>query len=488
MVRSVFTSLLLVCAGSAGANTAAVQASNPKLRLDQKAVAERVLKDSPQAKIDNLTSELARLEYATALSRLDWSLTFTGGINRDETEQLTGGIIDRTDSLVTSVKLEKPLLTGTNVSLEYARNSNQFDFATGSTPTFNNSLTSDSLTLQLSQSLWNNSFGRGTRAEVNAAEKALEQARLQRLVSLQETVLRGIRLYWETFTARRNFEESVAARDRYVKLVESVRRKNSFGYTNPGELAQTEAELLAREATVKTESLNYLSKMDELKNFLNVPEATEVDVVASLDVPALPTLPATSIEGLRSYRIQELRLKSSELREVAAKSRSGPSLALVAELEANGVNDQASDSFNEMIAQDNPRAYVGLLLTHQFGSGVQSERALNAKLNKQIASLNRDTEVRKLAERESFLKRQVQATYANALTSQNQKDFRQKAVQELQRSFNQGRTDISLLIEALNRYSASEVNYAVTLGQYQIALNEWAAFRDELIPSQLEDK
>jgi outer membrane protein TolC len=113
---------------------------------------------------------------------------------------------------------------------------------------------------------------------------------------------------------------------------------------------------------------------------------------------------------------------------------------------------------------------------------------MNARLNKKIATLNRDTEVRKLTEKENFLRRQVQASYANALTSKSQKDFRQKAVKELQRSFNQGRTDISLLIEALNRYSAAEVNYAVTLGQYQIALNEWAAFRDELIPSQLEDK
>lgn len=489
---SLFVRLALIWTSSSFLSSlvsvALAQPSGEKLRLDQKAVAERILKNSPQAKIDNLTSELARLEYATALSNLDWALTATGGLRRDESEPLTGGIIDRTDSLVTSVKLEKPLITGTTLSLEYARLSNQYDFTTGSTPTFNSSLTGDTLTLKLTQALWNNSFGRATRADVSAAEKTLEQARLQRLVSLQETVLRGIRLYWETFTARRNFEESVAARDRFVKLVESVRRKNSFGYTNPGELAQTEAELLVQEAKVKTESLTLLSKMDELKNFLDIPPGSEVDIVAPLEVPAIPALPTTALENLRAFRIQNLKLNSSELKEVAADSRSGPSLALVAELGANGVNDKASDSFNEMISQDNPQAYLGVLLTHQFGSGLQSERALNARLNKQIATLTRDTEVRKLTEKENFLRRQVQATYANALTSKSQKEFRQKAVQELQRSFNQGRTDISLLIEALNRYSAAEVNYAVTLGQYQIALNEWAAFRDELIPSQLEDK
>lgn len=486
MVKVALTSASILLASLIGSLPSL--ASIEKLRLDQKTVAERVLKDSSQAKIDNLTSELARLQFATSLSQLDWSIALTGGLSRDESEALTGGIIERTDSLTSSLTLTKSLLTGTNLSIEYSRISNQYDFEPGSTPTFNSSLTGDTLTFSVTQNLWNNSFGKATRAELSAAEKALEQARLLRLVSLQETVLKGIRLYWETFTARRNFEESVAARDRYIKLVDSVRRKSSFGYTNPGELAQTEAELLAREATVKSESLTYLTKMDELKTFLNISATTEVDVVASLDVPAMPLLTTAEVEKLRAFRIQDLKLQSSQLSERAAESRSGPRLALVAELASNGVNDQATDSFSEMLAQDHPRAYVGLQLTHQFGSGLLSERALNAKLNTQIATLSRDTEVRKLKERESFLMRRVQATYANALTSKNQKDFRQKAIQELQRSFNQGRTDISLLIEALNRYSLSEVNYAVTLGEYQIALNEWAAFRDELIPSQLEDK
>jgi outer membrane protein TolC len=54
-------------------------------------------------------------------------------------------------------------------------------------------------------------------------------------------------------------------------------------------------------------------------------------------------------------------------------------------------------------------------------------------------------------------------------------------VQEIQRSYQQGRVDISQLIDALNRFFAAEIQYTQAVGDYQMSLNEWAAFQDQLI-------
>ncbi len=51
----------------------------------------------------------------------------------------------------------------------------------------------------------------------------------------------------------------------------------------------------------------------------------------------------------------------------------------------------------------------------------------------------------------------------------------------MQRSFNNGRVDINLLIEAMNKFFSSQVQYTRAVGDYFIALNEWAALNDELI-------
>ena len=80
------------------------------------------------------------------------------------------------------------------------------------------------------------------------------------------------------------------------------------------------------------------------------------------------------------------------------------------------------------------------------------------------------------------------ATYAIAQSSMKQKDFFDKAVQELNRTYTQGRTDIKTLIDLMNSYFASEVQLSRAIGDYQIALNELAASRDELIADPQQEK
>jgi outer membrane protein TolC len=59
---------------------------------------------------------------------------------------------------------------------------------------------------------------------------------------------------------------------------------------------------------------------------------------------------------------------------------------------------------------------------------------------------------------------------------------------EMQKNYNNGRVDISLLIEAMNKYFSSRVQHIRSVGDYYIALNEWAAQKDELIKDAEESQ
>ncbi len=60
-------------------------------------------------------------------------------------------------------------------------------------------------------------------------------------------------------------------------------------------------------------------------------------------------------------------------------------------------------------------------------------------------------------------------------------EFREKALNQLQKSFNLGRVDINLLIDAMNKFFSAKVQHTRAVGDYFITLNEWAALNDELV-------
>src|SRR5690606_3975170 len=111
----------------------------------------------------------------------------------------------------------------------------------------------------------------------------------------------------------------------------------------------------------------------------------------------------------------------------------------------------------------------------------QEQEYTHRRIQRHLQETQLDRRRREFTDSENNNVRKVRAAYANALSAKKLVQFRDKAVKEITRSYNQGRSDISILIEAINRYSNAEVDFSRAIGDYQISLNEWAALRDELI-------
>lgn len=460
--------------------TAAPFAHGEVLNLSQKDVAETILRQGPKAREVAYKYEQSKVPLLTAQAAVNWNLLLESGQEVDKAENF--GLLGdfKFERYKTTFALSKPLLTGTTLGVNYARTSQKSDV----TGTANPQLTLDSLGFTLEQTLWGNFLGAGTRASIAKAEFDYEATLSLRANELEDLVLEALRAFWNAYVAQENFRESLASRDRYEKLVAAVRRKTSLGYSAPGELSQVQAEYEGRVQAVKNASTAYLANVDLLITLLGLPPGSEVNFVVPKELPPVPKLSDKAIEELRIVRSQELKLKASQEDLDSSLSAAKPTLNLVGRYATTGVDPQADGSFAEMTGNTHPTYYVGVKLQYSFGSGILDEgiRARKAARALEEVKLGRT----RLEERDKAVaaERKVGATYAVAQSALRQRELREKAVQELNRTYNQGRTDISVLIRALNDLFATEVEAMRALGNYQIALNEWAAIRDELIPDE----
>lgn len=474
------SSVLLTAAPQAWAATA-------KLHVTPEIVAQTVLRQGPRAiEIGDLFLE-KKLATAEVRVRYDWMLNIETDFEKDNSEVFyplpspSGANFQR---YYTTLELKKPFSSGTVVKLDYTRISQKADLVLGSPNPFGvlPNETQDAVGLKIEQSLLRNFFGRKDRAEIDQADLQYQADDLMRLEQTQKLVLQSLHAFWDAYVAQESFQEAMASRARYKTLIAQVTRKTAEGYGRSGELAQAKAEYESQDQNVKLSSLEYLKRLDDLVTLMKLPRDTDIELDVSAETPPVPELPKVSPEDLRVIKAEELRLKSAEKGVGAARSDAYPDINFVGEAFSSGLGQTSNGSLSALTSGSHPRYYAGLKFSYHFGANVQSARILNRQTRK---DLEKTRLVRKKMERLDALAqahRKVETEYAVVQSAKRQKTYRQKAVHDLSRSYNIGRTDIRLLIDAINGLYSTEIGLWKAVGDYQIALNEWAATRDELIP------
>jgi outer membrane protein TolC len=475
-----FVPLIILIFSFSGWSQQKPGARGPTVSLTQKNAAEMVLKQGLKAKEVNYTYQVMALAPFEALKPYDWVLSLESGTSQDDNQSFS--VIDsQVHRRETVFAASKSFLTGTKMTFGYSRTSQMV-----LQPPATNPATLDVASFTLEQALWGNFLGLADRAAVNAAEIQYNANMILRVNELEDLVLQTLKQFWDTYVAQESFQEALSAKDRYEKLVATVRRKSSTGYSSPGELSRVQAEFETRVQTVKQTSIDYLSNLENLVTLLGLSAATEINFVVPTSLPAVPQLKNIPIEDRRTIRSQKMKVEAAHEAMRAADSLTHPSFNLVGRWGATGLDTDAGEAFSQVSSQANPLFYVGVKFQYSFGSDVQAQTAFNRRMTYELEQTKLKRQLLEESDKELQAERKVAATYAIAQSTRSQKDFREKAVQELTRSYNQGRTDISILIDAMNNYYTSEVDYARAIGDYQIALNEWAAVRDELIPGKEE--
>lgn len=457
-----------------------ITAAPKTLILSQKDVTQLVMTQSHKAKETTLKYQQMMLTPLQKLALYDWTFSAESGYEWDHTEGPAHPSTLTNQTYKSNVRLKKSLLTGTILNFEYSRNSLYANDVNISAPK-TSQYTNDLLGFSIEQNLWKNAFGKQDRAELEAAELTYQANVITKNAELQDLVLESLRLYWNTFVAQENFSEAMAARDRYQRFVNELRKKTSYGYSNSYELFQVQAELENREYQIKNSSLDYLKNTESLTQLLNLAPDTKIQFPALENIPDVPALNKKNLEDNRNIKSQSLKIKAAEETLTASRSQGNPILSLNGSYYGSGYDEKPSMAENRLLSGANPKYFIGLKFIFQFGSDFTTQDIINKKVSLELEQHRYQRLSEELKNNLANAERKVQTTFFAVTSIKKQSDLREKTVTQMQRSFNSGRVDINILIDAMNKFFSSRVQYTRAVGDYFIALNEWAALNDELI-------
>lgn len=471
--------------------TSTSQMALAKISLSPQDVVDRVLVQSPDARVAELDAQNAFAQYSQYLGAFDFQLNASLTIRRDETQSFPPSNFDSTEKKTTyyTLGVQKTFSTGTSAKLAYEETALKNRLSTagigaGQIPqAYNNHLT-----LSFSQSLVRNAFGYATRLNNEIQKSFVENAKIARDENLEAVLLNSMSLYWNAFAAQETLRYALQAREKYQNLVKSTRSKQRYNLNDPGQLPRLEAELEQADQAVKTASYKYLTSTESLLIILKYDSKDEINFVIEDKIPPLPKLDAKTLESLRTMRFSKTRLERARQDQSRVRNLNLPELNLVGAVHSVGIDEKRSDSFSEMTAGTRPIYYVGLEFNYALDSELRRGNLAIANVNRELAEAQFEQDTEKTQIALSAYEKNATLGYQIAKSSVALVEHRSRVVKEMESAFRQGRQTLVELIRAYNELSTAQQAHASALGNYHIALNQWASVRDELVKNSTGGK
>lgn len=445
------------------------------IAASQEFIRQIILKSSSWELLKNKLQQ-NNFSNLSTLSDYEWKMVLSSGLENNQNQTYSAAGLTNSDlsRTLTDLSLIKSFSTGTDLALTLSNSSLTFN-------TTNTKTNYNLLGVELTQALWSNSFGAAQRRQLSLDDKYQTYQKLLLYEQAETSLLQSLQLYEQVFTSGQSLNEAKQIFQRYEEMADKIKKKQQYGNTSPGEYAQIQAELEAQRQNLSQQSYEYELSVEQLKVHLaltNLPTPFS----SQFDGGLLNQLPSPKSASLsRSLQAQKLKTEVSRLAYEESDSKNAPALDFVARYNASGADSDFNSSFQKVTKGQYPKNYVGLQFTYSFGSDVLSKTTLTKKLDFENEKLNEKTmvdqfnaDLKTSLDKILILKKQTE-------TLKTQLTFRKKAAEELQKAYNQGRVDISVFIQALNKSSQTQIDYYKN--QLDLATTTWNYYQlnDQLL-------
>lgn len=458
------------------------EARAAKLRISPQYVVERLLSDGRDAREVTLMAETAEVGLHKARAAYDWNLGAATSYEDSRAVALSGFTNVEDKTTVWQANLSKKIPTGTTLGLAYARTRQDSVFRPNSTSSRPANVYLDNGELSVTQDISGNFFGVVDRSLVNLARRNIQKADLEKKESLEDLVLDGVRLFWQTYVAKESLREALQARDKYATLVKDVEKKARLGFVNQGDLPKARAEYEAQSNLVKQASLELIQLTDQLVTILNLTaKPDELELVGDRDLPPLPNLRMRDPAELRKIVAGTIALDSAALEKHVAALSGLPTIQVVGKLGYTGLESTPSQAFATMTSGVSPKYSVALQMTYAFFSEGTKANVREKNINHMLQETRLSKTQDQLRDVLRVAAEKVKANRAVAENSISALKYWEQAIKAQERSYRQGKLDFSQLVIDYNSYFRAQSQRTKAIGNYHIALNEFAAANDRLI-------
>jgi len=462
-------------------NSIAVAATTDTLKISPQFVVQRVLADGRDAK--NLEFEEKKLLFplSQVLAMYDWQFAGKVRYEMDRAQVISGNGNSQDKTTLWNASLNKKIPTGTTFSLGYTRNLQSSIYRANSTNTRSPYIVLDQADFSVSQDLLSNFFGIVDRRAEKVARQNIYKAALEKRESQESLVLSALQLFWDTYVAKETLRENINARNKYESVVKELEQKTRHGFSNPGDMAKARAEFETQKINVKNAAFSYVNFMDKLLTMMLLPLDQQVEFDVPVEVPDLPPLDAKEMANLRKIQAAELTAENAAIEKKAADYGALPEIKLIGSLGYTGLEPQSSQAFAGLTSGTHPIYAIELNVNYRFFSEKVSGEKQQATVlyDQAFNNLLKAKEDEKVNMTGAIEK--LQASYAVAKSSILSVKFWEQAIQEQEKSYRQGRLELSQLFQDYSSYFRAQSSRTKAIGDYHIALNQFAATKDMLV-------
>ena len=355
-----------------------------------------------------------------------------------------------------SLGISKRFVTGTSLSL------------TGKTNEFENELafpndkySTGGLGITLSQSLWRDFFGAGTRLR-QEREQTLNQFETLRIeLQIRLTTFEAESVFWDYAFAQEDLRLKKSNLERAQRLEKWTSNRVSNGISDRADLMNVKALAALREVQFATAQDEIKTQETKFREYMNLSDtektpAVDDDMIQSRNYVDQLTK-NKSVVKIDLY-LSSLEAKTKQLIANEIKDQSRPDLALVAGYNTSAYDRDYSEMSKNISKTDYPRTFIGLNFSWMFDSTAKSA---------QVSAATKDALSSKyIAERNlalglnawSDLIRKYETTKKNVTTLEKVALYQRERAKAEQDKFNKGRSVTFNVVTAETDAAEAEVN------------------------------
>ena len=423
------------------------------------------VKDQPASLLgQNLKSiEASQLRKDRSQSLTAWQTQVSFGRLENKKDSLTTSTPVSEKSWLGSASLSKAFSTGTLTELKVSNLDQTLNSGLADSQNFN-----QEVSLSLTQPLWppyeRQKFQLQWRGKTLEAQRELFSSAL----AVQEAEQKTWSALWQVLLAQEQIRVSLKSLERSQRLSTYSERRQKFGLSSAGESAQAKADLEVKKQNLQLDELNYAEALRNLKEITGGLEPPSLKNWPKAEEVLKETLVLPRPEDTIAFNLLSLSQQSARLAKDTARQAADSELNLRLQLKSFGLEPTASAATDELTSTKKNEASAYLVWSKSFGSAAIQNEVKAAEATLLSAEASQSTLKQRLQQTQTSLLERAQLLRLQVKSLQTQVTLRSQALNALLKSYDQGRTDVSILIDADGKLDQAELQIAKTIVDWHI--------------------
>jgi outer membrane protein TolC len=437
---------------------------------------------------NNLDIKIAKIEskikkYGVPIAKSIFDTILEGGVSYTHDERARASTIVGTERIVTNyeVNATKKIPTGTELTASY---SNLRDW-TNSAFITSNPLHITELSFTLEQPVLQNLFGYIDRREVKLSKIEAEQAGMEALNRIEDSVAEIEKAYWNLVFGYQNAALREDILRQAQKLYGIFKGHLKTGVVEANELYEAEANVRIRKTELAIAENNLKDASNRLKLLLNEEDGFLIlpkNKLAHMGEAAdLAKSLKDAFVANRAYMVEKKELSSKKVKLQMKKNTIWPQIDLVGTFALNGVDRKPVKSAGRVTTDKHPYYYAGVEFSLPLENRSARGEYEKAKLEKEKAILKLLQVEKDVINDIDKKVRKVNLNLENAKRWAKIKEIQGIKFRDEEKKLKYGRSNSKTLVDYQNDLTLATINEYKALFQYYSSLIDLENAKDMLL-------